>query len=216
MDSIKEKKEEIIKLLSGTKREGVDGLIKFMEKSDYFEAPASTRFHGAYEGGLAEHSLAVYHHLVDKMTQGNTMWSRYFKESGLGPDSIAIIALLHDLCKANMYVVEYRNKKSYEAEDLKKAQPREIKKDNMGQFVWISAPTYTINEEEPLGHGDKSVIIAMRYIKLKPEEEAAIRWHMGFSGAKEEYRQLGAAMEKYPIVLAMHEADMEDSNVAIA
>lgn len=212
-------KEEFIELLKMVKRDGIDELMFFLENSDFFKAPASTRFHGSYEEGLVEHSLEVYKNLYAKMTEGNTVWTRYYKEQkesgAITDESLIIIALLHDICKANMYTVEYRNKKSYEEADIKAADPKQIKQDTLGKFVWINAPSYSINEEEPLGHGDKSVIIASRYIRLTPEEEMAIRWHMGLSVPKEEYRQASAAMEKYPIVLATFQADMESSAISV-
>lgn len=90
-------KEEFIKLLKEINREGMDKLIEFLEASDFFEAPASTKFHGAFKGGLMEHSMKVYEIL---------------KEKNGDSDSVRIIALLHDICKTNFYKIDYRNAKN--------------------------------------------------------------------------------------------------------
>ena len=87
-------KEEIIQLLKSTNREGIDKVIEYMENSDYFTAPASTRFHGAYEGGLAEHSYKVYEILKHKV-------ENCVKEIKIPEESIIIVSLLHDICKTN-------------------------------------------------------------------------------------------------------------------
>ena len=90
-------KEEFINLLKQIDREGMDKLIEFLERTDFFEAPASTRFHGCFKGGLLEHSMKVYEILKTKTEDS---------------DSVKIIALLHDVCKANFYKVDYRNAKN--------------------------------------------------------------------------------------------------------
>lgn len=168
-------KEEFIELLKQTNREGIENLIEFLNKTDFFEAPASTRFHGCYKGGLLEHSMKVYEILKTK-TEDN--------------DSVKIIALLHDICKANFYKVDYRNAKNE-------------------QGVWEKVPYYTIDDTIPYGHGEKSVMMISEFIKLTTEEKYAIRWHMGFTEPKELYTTIGIAYKKYPIALLVHEADLE-------
>ena len=175
-------KEEFIKLLKSTNREGMDKLIDFLEKSDFFTAPASTKFHGAYEGGLAEHSFKVYEILKYKVQNCVT-------EIQVPEDTIIISALLHDICKANFYKTDYRNVK------------------NNG--VWEQVPYYTIEDTIPYGHGEKSVMMLTEYIKLTNDEKYSIRWHMGFSEPKENYAPLGLAFKKYPLALLLHEADLE-------
>lgn len=174
-------KEQIIELLKSTNREGMDGLIEFLEKSDFFRAPASTRFHGDHEGGLAEHSFKVYEILKEKV-----------KIAGLDipEESIIISALLHDICKTNFYKIDYRNAKN-----------------SLG--VWEKVPYYTIEDTIPYGHGEKSVMMLTEYIKLTNNEKYSIRWHMGFSEPKELYGTLGQAFTKYPFALLLHEADLE-------
>ena len=168
-------KEEFIKLLRETGRDGIEDLIDFLNRTDFFEAPASTRFHGCYKGGLLEHSLKVYEILKTKTEDS---------------PSVRIIALLHDVCKANFYKVDYRNAKNE-------------------QGVWEKVPYYTIDDTIPYGHGEKSVMMISEYIKLTPEERYAIRWHMGFTEPKELYSTIGAAYKKYPVALLVHEADLE-------
>ena len=174
-------KEQIIELLKSTNREGMDNLIEFLEKSDFFKAPASTRFHGDHEGGLAEHSFKVYEILKEKV-----------KIAGLdiSEETIIISALLHDICKTNFYKIDYRNAKN-----------------SLG--VWEKVPYYTVEDTIPYGHGEKSVMMLTEYIKLTNNEKYAIRWHMGFSEPKELYGTLGQAFAKYPFALLLHEADME-------
>mgnify|MGYP006069444801 CR=1 FL=1 len=170
-------KEEFIRLLQEIPREGMDKLIEFLKASDFFEAPASTRFHGAFRGGLLAHSMKVYEILKTKTPDS---------------DSVRIIALLHDICKANYYKIDYRNAKN-----------------ELG--VWEKVPYYTVDDTIPYGHGEKSVMMLSEFIKLTNEEKYAIRWHMGFTEPKELYGTIGLAYKKYPIALLTHEADLEAS-----
>ena len=176
-------KEEFIKLLKSTNREGINELIAFLEKTDFFEAPASTRFHGDYKGGLLEHSMKVYEIFKEKVKNASI-------DLNISDDTVIISALLHDVCKANFYKVDYRNAKN-----------------ELG--VWEKVPYYTIDDQIPYGHGEKSVMMVSEFIKLTPEEKYAIRWHMGFTEPKEVYSTIGAAYKKYPIALLLFEADLE-------
>ena len=176
-------KEEFIELLKSTKREGVDEIINFLEKTDFFKAPASTRFHGNYEGGLLEHSMKVYEILKHKVKNSVI-------DINVGDDTLIIVALLHDICKANYYKVDFRNAKNERGE-------------------WEKVPYYTVDDTIPYGHGEKSVMMITEYMKLTPEEKYAIRWHMGYTEPKELYNAIGASYTKYPIALLTHEADLE-------
>lgn len=173
-----ETKEKIIELLRSTKREGIESLINYLETSDFFTAPASTKFHGNYVGGLAEHSLNVYNALVELT-----------KDKDFNSDTLIISSLLHDLCKTYFYTVEMRNKKNDKGE-------------------WIKEPFYTVKDEMPLGHGEKSCFIISEFIKLTKEELYAIRWHMGGFEDKSQYNYLSAAFEKYPLAVYLHMADL--------
>ncbi|MEG0365779.1 MAG: hydrolase [Coprobacillus sp.] len=169
------------------KREGSDKLLEYLisPKCDFFEAPASTRFHGSYDGGLVEHSLNVYDCLKDYLSR-DTVKNKY----GLSysEESIAIVALLHDMCKIDCYKKGTRNVKEN------------------GQ--WIQVPTYEYNDSLPYGHGEKSVYMISGYMRLTREEAFAIRYHMGFAG-NEETRNVGAAFEMFPLAFALSTADME-------
>ena len=176
-------KEEYILLLRTIKREGIEDLINFLEKSDFFKAPASTRFHGDYEGGLLEHSLKVYEILKHKVENN-------IESIKVSDDTIKIVALLHDICKANFYKIDYRNAKN-------------------ALGVWEKVPYYTVDDTIPYGHGEKSVMMISEYIKLTPEEKYCIRWHMGFTEPKELYGTIGLAYKKYPLALLTFEADLE-------
>lgn len=177
-------KEKFLELLRSTNREGIENIIKFMEEStDFFTAPASTRFHGDHEGGLLEHSLKVYEILNEKLKHTPI-------EMNIPDDTIKIAALLHDICKVNFYKVSYRNAKN-----------------ELG--VWEKVPYYTIEDTIPYGHGEKSVMMITEYMKLTVEEKYAIRWHMGLSEPKEQYTTIGNAFTRYPLALMLFEADLE-------
>ena len=184
-----ELKERFINIYNeNIKRPGSDKLLEYLQsdRCDFFTAPASTRFHGAYEGGLCEHSMNVYDCLCSYLER-----ERVKNEYGLdySEETIAIVALLHDICKVNLYKTSKRNKK-----------------DENGK--WIEVPYYEYNDTLPYGHGEKSVYIVSGFMKLTREEAMAIRWHMGFSG-EENVNTIGKALEMYPLALAAHIADME-------
>lgn len=185
-------KEEFISIYNeNIKRPGADKLLEYLNKSDFFTAPSSTRFHGSYEGGLVEHSVNVYHCLKDYLERQRVkdIYGMNYSE-----ETIAIVALLHDLCKIDFYTVEHRNKKI--------------------DGVWKEVPFYTISDNMPYGHGEKSVYIVSGFLygegRLTREEAFAIRYHMGFSGI-EDKNTIGRALEMYPLAFALNVADMEAS-----
>jgi len=183
------KKEEFIKIYTeNIKREGADKLLNYLlsDSCDFFTAPASTRFHSAYSGGLLDHSVNVYHCLKDYLERPRVK-ERY--KLSASDETIAIVALLHDLCKINCYKPSTRNVK-----------------DEHG--VWHSVPTFSFDDEMPYGHGEKSVYIISGYMRLTREEAFAIRYHMGFSG-NEDKLSVGNAFEKFPLAFALSTADME-------
>ena len=187
-------KEEFISIYKeNIKREGADKLLEFLQKSDFFTAPSSTRYHGAYEGGLVQHSVNVYHCLKDYLSRPRT---KELYGMDYSDETIALVSLLHDICKVNFYVTDYRNKKNEET------------------GKWEKVPYYTIKDTIPSGHGEKSVYILSGYFygdaRLTREEAFAIRYHMGFSGV-EDKNTIGRALEMYPLALALNVADMEAS-----
>lgn len=183
--------------MSEVERPGIDKLMKYIESSDFYTAPASTRFHSCHEGGLLEHSLNVCDCLLKKAE--NPTWKDIL--SNYSRESLILCSLLHDVCKIDMYVIEWKNKKIYSETGKKQ--------DAQGRFDWQTVPGYTIDEKLPFGHGEKSVYIINGFIRLTREESYAIRWHMGFTVPKEEWNQMTSAIEKCPLVLALHEADLE-------
>ena len=175
-------KEDFIEIFTReVKRPGAEKLLEWMQSTDFFTAPASTRFHGACECGLVMHSLNVYH----------VMTSRYLEESD-NPESFAVCALLHDLCKANYYKVSTRN----------------VKNDATGQ--WEKVPYYTVEDQFPYGHGEKSVFLIERFMRLKTEEAVAIRWHMGGfdDSARGGSFAISEAYDRYPLAIKLHIADL--------
>lgn len=196
-------------LLGEVKREGIENLLGFIRKSDFYTAPASTRFHLCEEGGLLKHSLHVYECLNAKLSA--PIWKDVLKD--VSRETILIVSLLHDLCKTDYYVTDYKNQKTYDVDKVKSASPREVKHDTKGDYIWETVPCYTVDNKYPLGHGNKSVYFILQYIKLSMEEIASITFHMGAYCDSSQWNELGQAYEKYPLVLALHQADMEATHI---
>ena len=178
-----EHREEFLALFrQQVNRPGADKLLDWMDTTAFFRAPASSRFHCACEGGLVQHSLNVYHVLVD-----------HFYTEGENLESYTICALLHDLCKANFYKVSTRN----------------VKNDATGQ--WEKVPFYQVEDAFPYGHGEKSVFLIERFMKLRTAEAVAIRWHMGGfdDAARGGSFAISAAYDAYPLAVKLHIADLE-------
>lgn len=170
-------------------REGADKLLEYLDSpaSDFFTAPASTKFHNNVKGGLLQHSLNVYDCLVSYFES-----ERRTKLLGLedvSDETLAVVALLHDLCKVNVYKETTRNQKD-------------------ASGVWRQVPYYEFKDELPYGHGEKSVYIISGFMRLSREEAFAIRYHMGFS-TEDDARNVGAAFEMFPLALALSIADTE-------
>lgn len=189
--------ERFENMLSQVNRDGMNKLLDYIRSSDFYTAPASTRFHSCHEGGLLEHSLNVADCLLKKFE--NPVWSDILNE--VGRESVILCALLHDLCKTNFYAVEMKNKKVYS--DTGK------KVDNQGRYDWQVVPGYTIEDKFCYGHGEKSVYMLEKFIKLKRHEAMAIRWHMLWTEPKEYYNTIGNAIKDCPFIMAIHEADLE-------
>ena len=169
------------------KRPGADKLLAWLESTDFFTAPASTKYHLARPGGLVEHSVNVRKRLTEMYI------AEYFE--GMTPEkaeSLAIVGLLHDVCKADFYSMEFRNRKNEHGS-------------------WEQYPVYVVNDKLPYGHGEKSVYIISSFMKLTREEAMAIRWHMG--GFDESVKggcySLAEAFRQYPLALLTHMADMQ-------
>lgn len=164
-------------------REGADRLLEWLQTTDFFTAPASTRYHCACPAGLVMHSINVYEVMMEK----------HFDPKTDSAESFALCALLHDVCKAQFYKVSSRN----------------VKNERTGQ--WEKVPYYVIEDAFPYGHGEKSVFLIERFVRLKPAEATAIRWHMGGfdDAARGGNFSISVAYDKYPIAVKLHLADLE-------
>ncbi len=182
-------KNEFIEIYTqNIKREGSVELLEWLQKTDFFTTPASSKFHCACEQGLVMHSLSVY----------KTLMAKHFDEERDNRESFVICALLHDLCKAQFYKVSFRN----------------VKNEETG--AWEKKPFYAVDDQFPYGHGEKSVFLIERFMRLKTSEAMAIRWHMG--GFDEAARggsfAISQAYEKYPLAVKLHLADLESTYLA--
>ena len=164
-------------------REGADRLLEWLQTTDFYTAPASTRYHCACPSGLVQHSVNVYEVMMEK----------HFDPETDSAESFALCALLHDVCKAQFYKISTRN----------------VKNEKTGQ--WEKVPYYTIEDAFPYGHGEKSVFLIERFVRLKPAEATAIRWHMGGfdDAARGGNFSISVAYDKYPIAVKLHLADLE-------
>ena len=205
--NIEENKKKFEDYVATVKREGINDLMNYLQKTDFFVAPASTRFHNSVPGGLCDHSLGVLDCLCKKKT--SPYWAEVLAE--IPDESFIISALFHDMCKANFYVATTKNQKTYDPEKVASAEPWQVKHDSRGRFVWETIDAYSVDDQEPLGHGSKSVIMLQRFIKLTDVEIYAINYHMGFSLPDTEYSALSSAMQKHPFCLALIEADLEST-----
>ncbi len=179
----KEEFEEIYQ--SKITRAGSAELLEWLKTTDFFTAPASTKFHCACLGGLVQHSVSVYH----------VMRNKQFDSGTDSEESFAICGLLHDVCKAQFYKESVRN----------------VKNEETG--AWEKRPYYTIEDSYPYGHGEKSVYLIERFMRLKTSEAIAVRWHMG--GFDEAVKggsfSISQAYQKYPIAVKLHLADLEST-----
>ncbi len=182
------------------KRDGADKLLNWLldeKKSDFFTAPASSKFHLDVAGGLCQHSLNVYNNLKRIVALEKEVHPENKQIQDISEESMAICALLHDLCKVNFYKVELRNVKN-----------------EFGQ--WEKVPYFATDEKFPMGHGEKSVFICMMFLQLTGEEIAAINWHMG--GFDERVKggaskSISAAYEMYPLAVFLQAADFISSYI---
>lgn len=170
------------------KREGADKLLEYLaNKSDFFTAPASSKFHSDFEGGLCSHSVNVYNRLIALLeAEYGDSWKDLYS-----PETVAIVGLLHDVCKINYYEVDFRNVK------------------NKDTGAWEKVPYYRVEDKLPYGHGEKSVYIISGFMRLTREEAMAINWHMG--GFDDRVRggsyTVGVAFQQYPLAVLAHTAD---------
>lgn len=182
-------------------REGLDKVLAYLEKSDFYTAPSSTRFHLNEDGGLCLHSMNVFEaacKIYNEMAKPAIVNGTSPFTEEVSMESIAIATLFHDLCKIKLYHKTER-----------------WKKDDKNR--WVSYPGYEAKDDFPLGHGEKSCLMLSWYMRLKPEEMLAIRWHMGMFDMGESGTPLRmsffSATDKSPLVSIVHAADFLTSNL---
>ncbi|MBQ0015755.1 MAG: HD domain-containing protein [Bacteroidales bacterium] len=189
---IKKNKEEFIGLLQATNRPGIDNVIEDLDKMGFFEAPASTVHHLNTEGGLVQHSLNTYRAAM-AVYNGLQQYEPSLVNE-VKPDSIAIAALLHDVCKSDIYYRSVRKRKNM-----------------LGQ--WEDSEGYKVSYKSfPMGHGEKSVVLLLcSGLDMSDDEMLAIRWHMGAWGINmtsyEDTRNYDASRKLYPLVTIIQTAD---------
>ena len=169
------------------KREGIDSLLEYLNKTDFYEAPASSKFHSAFKGGLCLHSINVYERFVENLkNEYGDEW-----EKVISKESATLIALFHDICKVNIYKTDFRN----------------VKEDG----VWIQKEYYSTSDPLPYGHGEKSVYIVNGFLRLTREEAMAINWHMGGFDmrVKGGFYGIGDVFYTYPTALIFHISDIQ-------
>ena len=164
-------------------RDGINDLMAWLSGTDFYDAPASTKYHLNRKGGLVDHSCHVFDRL-ESLCVAESCANEHFQWD---IESAAIVGLFHDLCKVNYYTLEMRDKKI--------------------DGKWQKVPLYEIREGFPLGHGEKSLYIVSGFLKLKEEEALAIRWHMG-PWMEKDFRTMQLAMQKYPLVVLTQTADL--------
>lgn len=182
-----EPRDEFLEIFyDNIEREGSEKLLEWLDKSDFFTCPASARRHSAYRGGLCQHSINVYKRLVKllKLELGEN-WKQK-----VNPESVAIMGLLHDVCKVDTYVEDVKNVKE--------------------NGVWVQKPYYRIEDSLPYGHGEKSVYIISAFMKLTREEALAINWHMGEFDQRVQNGSylISDVFYKYPVCFLLHLADL--------
>ena len=196
IDRVEKSKQEYISAINLITRPfDKDELIKMLEETDFFEAPASRNYHNAYKGGLCEHSLNVWKRLIDL----NDMM-----ETNLDANSMAIVALCHDYAKINYYKLGYRNEKVYSESGSKS--------DNLGKYDWVSVPTYMTKDAKDRfiygNHEATSEAITRMYIPLTLEESSAILNHHAGMSVDSAKNNIGEVYGRNTLALMLHLADM--------
>ena len=190
-------------------RPGSTELLAWLEDSDFFIAPASTRFHLSCPGGLVEHSVHVYERLK-QLCECESLNNPDFKAPS--PETVAVVGLLHDVCKVGVYIQEPKNQKTYAPEKIAAANPYQVKHDQLGDFIWETVMGYRFDDPIPYGHGEKSVYILSGFMKLTREEAFAIRYHMG-PWREGEGQDASKAYDMFPLALMTHLADMMATHI---
>ena len=181
-------KEEFLNIArENIKRDGIDKLLDYLQKTDFFDAPASTKFHSVCEGGLCQHSINVYKRFIKNLEQEyGENW-----QNKISLESATLISLFHDVCKVDYYKQDFRN----------------VKEDG----VWVQKPIYRVEDSLPYGHGEKSVYIINGFLRLTREEAMAINWHMGGfdNRVRGGFYGLDQVFYNFPTALIFHLSDIQ-------
>lgn len=178
-------KERFISLCSGIHKDGINELMEWLENSDFYTCPASSKYHLNCEGGLLEHSLNVYDELKRLLVA--------YPEIKVSEESILITSLFHDLCKVNCYKPESRNRKTTSG-------------------TWERYTAYTRKEDFCYGgHGSKSVYLIQKFMNLTDEEAVAINCHMSCWDGN---TTVGEAYAQFPFAWLLHVADESATYIA--
>ena len=188
MENKEASKQRFIQLAKeNIKREGIDKLLEYLQRTDFFDAPASAKFHSVYNGGLCDHSLNVYNRYIANLQ------NEYGKDwqNKISLESATIIALFHDICKVDYYKQDVKNVKE--------------------EGVWVQKPYFKVEDNLPYGHGEKSVYIVNGFLRLTREEAMAINWHMGGfdSRVRGGFYGLDQVFYTYPTALIFHLSDIQ-------
>lgn len=195
-------------LLLQIDRPGIKTVLRSLIRGrDFYTAPASQQYYGAFEGGLLEHTLNVFDILYEKLhTPGTQIYSK-LHETGITDENILVTGLLHGLSKVRFYEEDSKNQKCYDPAIVATYSPQDIKHDKKGDYVWVNVPVYRVQDMFPIGGpGARAVIVLMKHMKLEWPEIMAIMYADGYGEHKNCFYE---AVRQYPIVLAMREADME-------
>ena len=196
-EQIEANKKQFLDLISSITIEGayLEELIKFLQESDFFTAPASTQYHCNYTGGLCEHSLNVYNNLVKL---ANDYMPNTYTE-----DTLKVVGLLHDISKVNFYEIYVMNKKIY--------NEKGTKHDNQGKFDWFAQEAFKVKESHNRflagTHEENSMLLVSQYIPLNLEESVAILNHHSGLGNPNQNYDMSAILNRYPLLTLLHSAD---------
>lgn len=211
---LKERFVSLMQMINDGRQEQAAYVLSWLESTDFFKAPASTRYHLSVPCGLLQHSLNVYDAMMsmveevpDEEVEENSRWQKFYRlringneVARFSHNTLILVTLCHDVCKAKFYVEEPKNKKEYSKNGSKH--------DSLGRFDWIPYMGYTVNDELPYGHGEKSVMLLQQRIFLSMDEIMAIRWHMGAYGLNDgDARNFSEACRRFPLVQLLHTAD---------
>ena len=195
-EQMNKNKEQFKTLASSIEREGITELLNWLETTDFYSAPSSTRFHADYEGGLCAHSLNVYANMC-------VLRDQFCPELPL--ESVLVGALFHDLAKVNFYEEYAQNKKVY--------SPNGSKRDELGKFDWVAVKAYKVKDVADRDfvlseHGVNSYVLLHKYVKLSHSEAAAIMNHHANKENGYTMRDLTEVFNRYPLATLLHLADM--------